>query len=120
MRNLELALRASGELTEAERGDLHDRLYSITEGPISEGSKDPEDLIPRFARELDRVASNDCFPLKEEARGIDYKSDSPSYILCVLDDLTAQLEIEAAKVGLIFGSNEGDGACFGYWRPEEP
>lgn len=37
----------------------------------------------------------------------------------ILKEVMDELEDIAAKEGYIFGTQEGDGACFGFWKEEE-
>lgn len=85
---------------------------------ISEGTLRNEDLIPRFADELERRAPplRSYSELIAEARALtDYNSDDANEIIMALhyalDDV--------APEGMYFGTHEGDGACFGFWGAGE-
>lgn len=98
------------------------------EGSVSSGTLRTEDLLRAFAGELRRICSVPP-PIVYEAEvwleGADaYNEAYPSeliYEACGLEiyfDLLDALSDLAPK-GLRFGSHEGDGADFGWWRVEE-
>jgi hypothetical protein len=102
-------------------------MHRVTLGTISHGTMRPEDLIPTFADELERIARGDaqqmkaCAPLIAEARAIDWNAqqgmnDDPC---CeVLADLEDALNGFAPDY-CYFGAHPGDGADFGFWLSED-
>jgi hypothetical protein len=98
-----------------------------TPGTISHGTMLPDDLLPKFARELeDCVTRNPELPLIEreqltklvwEAREFtEFESDASAEMIFALMDALQDF----APPGHYFGSHEGDGADFGYWPEEAP
>lgn len=83
-------------------------------GSVSSGTMRPEDLIPVFADELERLVPkrSDQAKLVRRARKLkDYDSEDAGY---VLDDLFEALDLMAPAY-CHFGANEGDGADYGFW-----
>jgi hypothetical protein len=88
----------------------------VTIGSISEGTMRPEDLIPTFASELDRIRDSGQYAgLVQEAyeavNDNDCDSEDAGFIL---DDLLEALN-EYAPPMAYFGAHEGDGASYGFW-----
>lgn len=87
---------------------------SITIGAISEGTSRPEDLVPTFAGVLQEHAPDlydawcDAFPnARDEAADPEMLTEAQ---FALEDDLTS-----LAPPYVRFGSNEGDGASYGFW-----
>jgi hypothetical protein len=96
---------------------------------VSEGTLRPVDLIPKYLDALNELAPEACQRAQTPACGFQIV---PSYALEdkshewwgselayeALECLTESLS-EHAPEGFEFGANEGDGACFGFWRLED-
>jgi hypothetical protein len=98
----------------------------ISEGAISSGTLRTQDLLRTFADEYERVLPFNGKRLANEARDMatlletayrnPHRVDEADEML---SDLIDALNDIAMREGLYFGAHEGDGACFGYWEPEE-
>ena len=111
------------EITQAESktGIVHPvgPSYPPREGPVSEGTLRPEDLIPVFARKLRNLThSHATQGLLSDADLAQHPEVNAQFIAEVFYDLMDSLN-EYAPKGLQFGAHEGDRACFGWWA-EEP
>jgi hypothetical protein len=96
---------------------------------VSEGTLRPQDLIPKYLSALEDVAPEvyqqamvpSCgFPLVphhalDDSDSEWWNSDECSSVLNELSDLLN----EHAPSDTYFGSNEGDGACIGFWTSED-
>lgn len=94
-------------------------------GTVISGTMRPEDLIPAFMAKLNELNAERAAELAGQRtvlaqRGVDsFVADH-----CYLDDLQDALA-DLAPEGWYFGSIEGDGADYGFWRdlaapPSEP
>ena len=94
-------------------------------GSISSGTHLPEDLIPAFAEELERlskdangqVADNDTRRLLERADELTeagFEDADEADLDGLQEDLFIALE-ELAPPFVYFGTSPGDGADFGFW-----
>jgi hypothetical protein len=89
---------------------------SISEGTIIHGTLRAQDLLLAFADELNRVLPFNGNSLAHDARrAVDTQDEDANEILCELID---QLDTIAQREGFYFGTHEGDGSDFGYWRLE--
>ena len=79
-------------------------------GSISTGTLRPEDLLPTFARELERHAPD--HHLVTEANNILVWDDGGASEL--INEIQDELQNHCPPF-VYFGSLEGDGADFGYW-----
>lgn len=93
--------------------------YAPTIGSISEGTLRTEDLLRAFSDELERIAP-DCNETAE-ARAVLTLDSAGWSAICdseeaseLVDALSDKLN-EYAPPYTYFGSNEGDGASFGFW-----
>lgn len=95
----------------------------LNEGCVSEGTLRTQDLLRRFADELERLKPFNSRATVQEARdtaeGLDEEEVSEGEAQEVLQELIEELERLASPHGLSFGAQEGDGACFGWWRTED-
>ena len=85
---------------------------------ISEGTHNPEDLIPTFLAvlsEADEDLAKAAAEVIEETKASEHPFDGSYHNLVNMFNL---LE-EYAPEGTWFGSHEGDGACFGFWIEED-
>jgi hypothetical protein len=89
-------------------------------GEISSGTCNPADLLRKFADELQWIAPRGNFGLVTEAYKMADMLDLPETITGpdlayeIINDLENALN-EYAPDYLYFGSNEGDGASYGWW-----
>jgi hypothetical protein len=95
-------------------------------GTVSHGTLRPQDLLRRFAAELNRLMPYNAFAMTEEARGVaDVLDDMPDEkdifsAWDILTELMDELNTIAAREGnYYFGTTEGDGSDFGFWETEE-
>jgi hypothetical protein len=79
-------------------------------GSISTGTLNPEDLLPTFARELERHAPDHAFVHEANATLVYDDGDASELINKIQDELQNH-----CPPFVIFGSHPGDGADFGYW-----
>lgn len=96
----------------------------LTEGAISSSTLRTQDLLRTFADELERLVpfngANLANRARVEADHIDFAEGATDEIGTELvDELVEELNHLAAPHGLYFGTTEGDGACFGFWRMDE-
>lgn len=86
-------------------------------GTISHGTMRPEDLIPAFVAELERLdIEKHHVKLIDEANALDdYESETADFILEELFDALT----DAAPPYLYFGTHPGDGSDFGFWLYED-
>jgi hypothetical protein len=82
-------------------------------GSISTGTLNPEDLLPTFARELERHAPDHA--LVTAAYAIQVYDDGASELINEIQD---ELQNHCPPF-VTFGSHPGDGADFGYWPDME-
>jgi hypothetical protein len=88
-----------------------------TLGSISHGTLRPEDLIPTFAAELERVRDPDCHAdLSALCDDVDYDDDEEAGD--ILERLTDALSGYAPDY-CYFGAHPGDGSDFGFWLCED-
>lgn len=97
----------------------------LNEGAISSGTLRTQDLLRAFADELERLVPFNSRQLTFEARSMAEELDSgvgwddgEEVAKEVLFDLDRELNHLSSPHGLYFGTQEGDGACFGFWREE--
>ncbi len=95
----------------------------LNEGAISSGTLRTQDLLRAFASEYERLlpfnGANLANRARVEADNIDFAegaADETSQE--ILNDLTEALNELSSPHGLYFGTTEGDGACFGFWKLE--
>ena len=79
-------------------------------GSISTGTLNPEDLLPTFARELERHAPDHA--LVTAANAIQVYDDGGASEL--INEIQAELQNYCPPF-VTFGTLEGDGADFGFW-----
>jgi len=79
-------------------------------GVVSEGSLHPEDLIPKFTHVLGDIAPSALAKLGPWPASPE-RQEYTVELIDMLDD--------AAPQGYYFGTHEGDGACFGFWKADE-
>ncbi len=86
-------------------------------GSISSGTMRPQDLIPDFAGELERLGGGKTHQqLIHEADSLtDYDSEDADEIMAELVDALSEY---APPYGY-FGSHPGDGADYGFWPIED-
>ena len=87
-------------------------------GTISHGTMRPEDLIPDFVSELERLAGADSAyaELIRDANAIeDFDSDGAADILDSLFDALNDF----APPYAYFGAHPGDGSDYGFWLSED-
>lgn len=93
-------------------------------GSISHATMRPEDLIPAFADELERLNNQQQEPtqwaaaLVAEARAIDFDAAESDENADALDDLINSLSdalLDFAAPYCYFGAHQGDGADYGFW-----
>lgn len=97
-------------------------MKTATPGSVSHGTHRPEDLIPTFARELQRLRGSLPRALFLAVRDCELRFDSQ----CGLDDGFTSETVEAlsdalqefAPPGFYFGTHPGDGSDFGFWLDE--
>lgn len=113
------------------------RLPAAYEGSISEGTMNPRHLVPRFVAVLESVQPR--HERVEEYRVLwaavqiigQFTRDEPSDVADLLglwesEQMGYLLEglfdalNDVAPSGCSFGSSEGDGASYGFWRYEHP
>ena len=83
-----------------------------TIGSISEGTTSLRDLIPCFARELERLS---CFDQQKRLIQRAHETDPESYMAPeIVHDLISALNIYSLSY-TFFGPNPDDGAAFGFW-----
>jgi hypothetical protein len=94
---------------------------------VSSDTLRAEDLLPRFWQAAETVAVIRQEPIPasllepltllvgEDSRETDWNDDLAADTLAELFDLLQAW----APAGFSFGSNEGDGACFGFWLTPE-
>ena len=88
-------------------------------GVVIEGTMQNADLIPRFLSVLEDVDEEIYDGVYDEWSDIidaaDWDCEEADELLeDLFDDLNA-----AAPGGYYFGTAEGDGACYGFWKDEE-
>ena len=97
----------------------------LSPGVLTEGTLDPQDLIPVFLDTLHQVAPSTYDQLMFGSG----HCPIPSYALedndadwwtseeagWLLEDLAEALDDRAQRVGLAFGPLETDPACWGFW-----
>ena len=83
-------------------------------GSISTGTLRPEDLLPTFARELERHDPNNA--LVTEANNILVWDDGGASEL--INEIQDELQNHCPPF-VIFGAHPGDGADFGFWPDME-
>ena len=98
--------------------ELNDYGYLI----VSEGTLNPEQLIPTFLSFLsdyveDREEEQEIVGYYKEYEEMTKKADYEG-IAEFCDFLYDELQ-DIAPENAYFGSSEGDGACIGYWMIEE-
>lgn len=86
-------------------------------GVVSEGTLNPDHLIPIFERVLREIDPDLVAEVKRRAYQDGY-SWEPSDKIEYLDGLVTALEYKAPE-GYYFGTVEGDGACFGFFEEDE-
>lgn len=95
------------------------RDYSSFPWIISSGTLRSENLLPRFwctAESLGATIPPDVVSHLERLVGADSKeSDWDDELAFELVEILAGILQEQAPNGFYFGSNEGDGACYGFW-----
>lgn len=95
----------------------------ICEGSVSTGTLRTEDLLRRFASELERVfpfgGRSLVIEAREAAANYPRGNEMQEHAEWVLSEVIAQLDDIAGREGLTFGAHEGDGADFGYWKAED-
>lgn len=98
---------------------------AICEGTVSHGTLRTQDLLRTFASELERYMPFNGAKLASEAReaadAIDANPDGQVADMTgadILSELIEQLDTIAGREGFYFGTLEGDGADFGFWRIE--
>ena len=79
-------------------------------GSISTGTLRPEDLLPTFARELERHAPDHAFVHEANATLVYDDGDASELINEIQDALQ-----EHCPPFVTFGAHPGDGADFGFW-----
>lgn len=87
------------------------------EGTVSEGTLDPNELIPKFLAVLDSLDPAEAALIRADAEALG-RGEADGYDEL---DLLAELEDalnDCAPEGYYFGAHWGDGADFGFW-PEE-
>jgi len=98
-------------------------------GTIISGTLREEDLVPAFIAALDDLNKGRCAEIRSEyqdvlgvlaASGTDgvVEENLTDGLKWLMEDLEDALD-EAAPRGYRFGTNEGDGADFGFWECEE-
>ena len=83
-------------------------------GSISTGTLRPEDLLPAFARELERHAPDHAFVHEANATLVYDDGDASELINEIQDELQSY-----CPPFVVFGAHPGDGADFGYWPDME-
>lgn len=93
---------------------------------VSSGTLRTQDLLRAFADEYERMMPFNGKRLVREARAAitNLEEADPHRIvaesaLFTLDELHNELIIIAAAHNLAFGTEEGDGACFGFWTTDD-
>jgi hypothetical protein len=90
-------------------------------GTVSEGTTNPDHLIPAFSIEL-RTLDPDAMDRIEiefpELEDNDPEDLDPEMVGYILEALFNALE-ECAPDGYYFGAHPGDGADYGFWPVEE-
>ena len=89
-------------------------------GTVNSGTMRPQDLIPAFGEELERMKP--CNPLVAEVDATGNLSDDSEWWMSddaddLLERLFGALD-SLADPGWYFGAHEGDGADFGFWEAE--
>jgi len=79
-------------------------------GSISTGTLRPEDLLPTFARELERHAPDHAFVHEANATLVYDDGDASELINEIQDELQ-----NYCPPFVTFGAHPGDGADFGFW-----
>jgi len=92
----------------------------IHEGTVSEGTLKEEDLIPKFYSALKAISRKLSDKALQEIGDyvLDNLEESPEQRLSQVCDILREALEETAPEGYYFGTLEGDGACFGFWREE--
>lgn len=85
----------------------------IEEGTVVSATLRPEDLVPAFLEEMERLGL-DTAGYRERASGLDFETEEALFLL---DELFDALN-RAAPEGLYFGAHIGDGSDFGWWRED--
>lgn len=84
-------------------------------GTVSHGTLRNEDLIPKFEEVLDKLDHDELVRLRYRMEGQPGDSeDFDEYVVNLIDALN-----EVAPEGYYFGSVEGDGSDFGFWKMGE-
>jgi len=100
---------ADKEIRELEEEKVkEDMMYRVKEGSTSSGSMLLKDIV---------AGVEELVP----DRLIDAFNDAPDYTveqMYAFDEIIDWLE-EIAPDGMVFGTQEGDGACYGWWKVEE-
>ncbi len=97
---------------------------------VSEGTMRDEDLIPVFLDFLESAAPDyegllelgrryGSLLIVRDAYGTHFDEASLDEARYLCEDLFNALDVIAPE-GCYFGAHEGDGACYGFWRIEEP
>lgn len=91
---------------------------------VSEGTLLAQDLLPRFLSLVEELSPEHHRPLAGRfplgVRGFpDHPWWSSEKCASLLNEDVFDTLNELAPDGFWFGSNEGDGACFGFWPAEE-
>ena len=85
---------------------------------VSDGTMRPEDLIPKFLNVL-KVYGKDVYDkyVGENPEVLDLSGMDDETLGWVVDELFDKLN-EIAPEGYSFGSQDGDGACYGFWSED--
>lgn len=83
---------------------------------VSDGTMRTEDLFPKMYWVLKEYAPEKAKVFEKEAADDSWMGGEEDGL--IMDELFNALN-EIAPEGCIFGSQEGDGACFGFWEVEE-
>jgi hypothetical protein len=96
---------------------------------VSEGTLRPQDLFPKFLGALEELSPKDAEDIRKEVPPEAWSDENHEWwssedCSWTLNEGLFDLLNTHAPGGYYFGSNEGDGACFGFWaideREEEP
>lgn len=98
---------------------FEDVMGRVELGSISSGTMRPEDLIPAFLSEIERLDAKRGAELRSTYSDVieadDYDSEDAAWLL---DKLFDTLE-ELAPEGFYFGAHPGDGADYGFWPDQD-